>query len=174
MRGPGINTSGGRGARSCRAFTLVEILLALALAGLVSALLAPELGAIYRTLERADPDRVLWDGVTAARARALEMQRTVWLRCDPQQRRLISDAAAAPAGAWPDGVAFRLLPPLRGAAVLLGGRRVETTEISAVRFYPDGTCDAFRAEIRGAGAAPRILAVDPWTCAPIIAAEVRR
>ena len=34
-------------------------------------------------------------------------------------------------------------------------------------FYPDGTCTAFRVQFR-VGANAWQLAIDPWTCAPVL------
>ena len=45
-----------------------------------------------------------------------------------------------------EGIDAHVTP--EGDTVLIGGRLVETREIPAVRFYPDGTCDRFRAQLR--------------------------
>jgi prepilin-type N-terminal cleavage/methylation domain-containing protein len=157
-------------------FTLIEILLVLAVVALVSALLMPGLGGIFRTLDNQAPDQVLWDAVTAARERALSANRTVWLRFDKEQPALTwTDDLVTQTKAWPADASLQLLPAREGAAafVLVGGQLLDTQEIPGVRFYPDGTCDRFRAQIRTGTAAPRIFAVDPWTCARVINAEAQ-
>ena len=52
--------------------------------------------------------------------------------------------------------------------IQLGGSVVETEPLpGGVTFYSDGTCTAFRLQIRLNGGAS-IIAIDPWTCAPVI------
>lgn len=163
-------TPGGRHA----GFTLIEILLVLAVVALVSALVLPGLGGIFRTLDNQQPEQVLWDAVTAARERALSANRTVWLRFDKEQRALTwTDGLETKAKAWPADVSLQLLQAKEGSStfVLVGGQLLDTQEIPGVHFYPDGTCDRFRAQLRTAPAAARIIAVDPWTCARVISAE---
>ena len=53
------------------------------------------------------------------------------------------------------------------SAVLIGGELVSTQTVPAVTFYPDGTCAAFRLQLR-AGAAAHVLNIDPWTCAQVL------
>jgi general secretion pathway protein H len=56
-----------------------------------------------------------------------------------------------------------------GGAILLGGTVVETEPLAGgVTFFSDGTCTAFRAQIRANGGA-HIIAIDPWPCSPGIA-----
>ncbi len=156
-------------------FTLVEILLALAIVALLAALILPGINGILRTMDNQAPDQVLWDTVLVAREKALTANRQVWLRFDADKKLLTwSDGADTRTAAWPADAKLEFLQPKEGGAtVLIGGRLVETQSMSSVRFYPDGTCDRFRAQIRvGAGAA-RVIAVDPWTCAPLIAAEAK-
>ncbi len=55
----------------------------------------------------------------------------------------------------------------KGNSVLIGGVLVETSTVPTVSFYADGTCTAFRVQITG-GDNPEVIAIDPWTCAPIL------
>jgi len=132
----------------------------------------PALGGIFRTLDNKEPDRILWDVVTAARDRALTVNRQVWLHFDREKGGLSwTDGMETKTRPWPADTDLKLLQPKEGAAVLIGGQLVETQEISGVRFYPDGTCDRFRAQLRTGSAAAQLIGVDPWTCAPVIHAE---
>ena len=54
--------------------------------------------------------------------------------------------------------------------ILLGGQLTETDAIKFVKFYPDGSCDSFRAQLLDNTDRRAVLAIDPWTCAPILAA----
>ncbi len=156
-------------------FTLVEILLGLAIVALIAALALPGINALLRTIDNQDPGQILWDTIIAARERALTADHEVWLRMDREKKALVwQDGAESRVTPWPAEVSLEFLRPVEGAAVLLGGRLVETQEIPAVRFYPDGTCDRFRVQLRPGAGATRLIAVDPWTCAPLLAAEGRQ
>ncbi|MEO5961508.1 MAG: hypothetical protein ABIZ49_08460, partial [Opitutaceae bacterium] len=51
---------------------------------------------------------------------------------------------------------------------VLAGVVVETQRSKFnVTFYPDGTCTPFRLQIARANGV-EIIAIDPWTCAPIL------
>lgn len=167
--------SAGGAARPRAGFTLIEILLVLAVVALVSALVLPGLGSIFRSLDHREPERVLWDTIIAARERALTANRTVWLSYDPDKKLLAwSDGTGGSSHAWPDEVGLTFLRAQAGATVLLGGQLVETEEIRGVRFYADGTCDRFRVQLRSGPSSARIIGVDPWTCAPVINEEASR
>ena len=65
-------------------------------------------------------------------------------------------------------VSVQFLQSLKGGSlILIAGQAVETQELPRVRFYPDGTCTAFRVQFR-VGANAWQLAIDPWTCAPVL------
>lgn len=141
----------------------MEILLTLALLVLFATLLIPGAGALLRNLDARAPEQVVAEQILAARERALDSGRTVEWRYDPPTRRFRLD------GVWqeplPAGMHLDLLPPEATATVLIGGQLVATDTLRRVRFFPDGTCDRFVVQLRPEGAAPRRLAVDPWTCA---------
>ncbi|MFI5357562.1 MAG: prepilin-type N-terminal cleavage/methylation domain-containing protein [Opitutales bacterium] len=149
------------------AFTLVEILLSLALLALVATLFISGATNFLR-LREARPDEDFWRAVTAARQQALDTEQIVALKFDPDTHQL--------GWSWPDGHAavalpgatLRFLAADKGATKLLGGIVTETDALPSVHFYPDGTCDAFRAELTGPDGRPDLLQVDPWTCAPVL------
>jgi len=157
-------------------FTLVEILLVLSLMALIAALVMPNVNSILRTISNEEPERILWDAVTSARELALTHNRPVWLRYDKERKALTwNDGVDSATKALPATVTLQFLKAKEGGAtILLGGQLVETEEINAVRFFPDGTCDRFRAQLKEGAGAARILAVDPWTCAPVIVAEAKK
>jgi general secretion pathway protein H len=154
-----------------RAFTLLEILLAIALMGLLAAVLVT--GGVNLLSEKpATPEAVFWKAVQQSRASALTVERAVQLSYDAKNQAFVLN----------DGVAPQSLPvpPSRdltvdflsaspgGSSVLIGGELVDTKTMPAVTFYPDGTCSAFRLQIRNGGAA-HVLNIDPWTCAQVLA-----
>ena len=158
------------------AFTLIETLLALAVVALLAGMLLPGIAGIFRTIDNDAPDQILWDAVTAAREQALTENRLVRLSFD-KEKHLLSwgNETRTVAKAWPAGVTLDFLQPKQGGlTVLIGGRLVETETIPVVRFYPDGTCDRFRAQLRAGTAAARVIAIDPWTCAQLLAPEANK
>jgi len=153
------------------AFSLLEILLVISLVALLSTALISGANAIFRATAHPPPEDVFWHAVASARQMALTNVRTVQLRFDDKEKRL----------RWSDGVAsaservateveasLQFLQPKSGSSVLLGGQLVETAEVPLVRFYSDGTCDAFRVQLKLGEAPPFVLAVDPWTCAAML------
>jgi prepilin-type N-terminal cleavage/methylation domain-containing protein len=156
-------------------YTLIEILLALAIVALVGALVLPGLNSMLRTIGNEEPDRILWDAITAAREDALNRNHAIWLRFDEKEKLLLwGDGRTVATKAWPADTTLQLLEPSRTATALIGGQLVETQEVKEVKFYADGTCDPFRAQIRVGTAPPQTIGIDPWTCAPVLRAEDKR
>ncbi len=153
------------------AFTLIEILLVVALLGIIAFTFVSGAADLFRTKEpRAE--EIFWQGVIAARQLALESDQTVTLRFDLEKHQLVWTAAGSTATqtlAFP-GKQLEFLPVTTQGMVLLGGQLTETDSIKFVRFYPDGGCDAFRVQLVDAADRRAVLAIDPWTCAPMIAA----
>lgn len=151
------------------AFTLIEVLLTLALLALVASVMITGTSQFFRLREKR-PDELLWQAVAAAREHALATEQTVSLRYDTDAHQL---ALAWPGGsdqAALDGATIRFLPAEDTGHKLLGGILTANHDIPLVHFYPDGTCDAFRVELTLPSGKTDILQVDPWTCAPILPA----
>lgn len=151
--------------RSTRGFTLIEILLVLALLALFSALFIPGVNSILRQINERGPEQALADTVLAARGAALAAGRTVTLSYDAEKRTLQADDSAVADLVLEPGTALTLLPPAGGAQILLGGQAVETGELRRVRFFADGTCDPFRVRLQEGEAPARVWVADLWTCA---------
>jgi prepilin-type N-terminal cleavage/methylation domain-containing protein len=154
-------------------FTLIEVLLAVGILGFVSFLFVSSAADLFRSSELR-PEDVFWQGVTASRQLALDSNRVVTLRYSADKRSLVWSAGADPVRslAFP-GRQLEFLPIAEQATVLLGGQLTETGSIKAVRFYPDGGCDAFRAQLTDATGRRTLLAIDPWTCAPMLTAPAK-
>jgi len=154
-------------------FTLLEILLALAVIGLISTLLIGGSARLLAT-KPMTPDDVFWKAVAQARKDALERGHTVQMGFDTKTKAfIISDADGAsesvPLTNPPPDLVAQFLPggDAPSSAILLGGSAVESVTISVVLFYSDGTCMPFRAQIRN-GANAHTIKIDPWTCAKIL------
>jgi prepilin-type N-terminal cleavage/methylation domain-containing protein len=166
----------GNASYSRSAFTLLEILLALAIIGLLAAVL---IGASDRVLDNkpTSVDEMFWAAVQEARKSALRHEREVYLR-------FVDDRETGRAFVVTDGPETKPFPiPSKadtrdlsvdflraqkgGNAILIAGVLVETQPIKVVTFFPDGTCTGFRVQVYRNGAAHQ-LAIDPWTCAPVL------
>lgn len=158
-----------------RAFTLLEMLLVLVLLTFLAGVLivgGPRWGG-SRVVTMED---VFWAAVEFARDHALQTRSELTLRFDREAGAFIADTREGPRfftlpesldGAQVD---FLAAAP-GGSAVLIGGTLVETRSLPRVSFFPDGTCTPFRVQLRrGEADAPLYLAIDPWTCAPVLSA----
>ncbi|MEO7598290.1 MAG: prepilin-type N-terminal cleavage/methylation domain-containing protein [Opitutus sp.] len=153
-----------------RAFTLVEILLAVALLGLLSAAMI-SVAAQVSDRRPKSPQEIFWETVRTARRTALISEVQIRLSYDPKEKSFVLEG--------PERVQKFTVPETRdltidlihaqstGGSILIGGQLVDTQVLPSVSFYPDGTCTPFRVQFRTTGPA-RILAIDPWTCAPIL------
>ena len=161
--------------RTARGFTLLEVLLVLALLALLAGVL---IGGSSALLSQKTPslDEIFWNVTQEARHTALHTSRDVHLRFEPKEKAFILDDGLAPrsfpvspAGSSDVSVDF-LSTQKTGGTMLLGGTIVETQPLpTGVTFFDDGTCTPFRVQFRSNGGA-HILAIDPWTCAAVLSA----
>lgn len=148
-------------------FTLIEVLLVLALMALVGAVLFPAANALFPKTNVDNFDDIVSEVLQQARRDAVLGGREVTLRFDATQQRFLWDGAAHREQPWTGAkIGIDFLRPQSGNAVLIAGRLVETATVPALRFFPDGTCDPVRLQIRPASGNARVLSIDPWTCAP--------
>lgn len=160
--------------RSTIGFTLLELLLALGLIGLLATVLIGGSAQLLRE-KPVSADEVFWKVCSEARKTALTSGRDVRLAfADDHEhgRRFTVDDGTGPRD-FPVPVAGDLAvnflsgQKVAGSAVILAGQVVETQALPSVTFYADGTCTAFRVQIRS-GVDAHILSIDPWTCAPVL------
>jgi prepilin-type N-terminal cleavage/methylation domain-containing protein len=159
----------------CRrqAFTLLEILLALALLGLLATLLVGGAGRLLEGRGRS-AEEIFWKAATEARRYALLRGQDVRLVYDGEAKAFVASTREG-TQRFPVPVKGELLIDFLGAGtsggatVLIGGSLIETQPLPFVTFYADGTCSAFRVQLRQSRAGePRFLQIDPWTCAPVL------
>jgi prepilin-type N-terminal cleavage/methylation domain-containing protein len=155
-----------------RGFTLIEILLALALLGLLSAAFVSVASNLSASRPKA-PEDVFWEATRLARRTALASQSEVQLRFDAKEKAFVVEGAKT-TETFPVTVANQrdltidlLQAQSSGGSILIGGQLLDTQTILSVSFYPDGTCTPFRLQIRTTGPA-RVVGIDPWTCAPVL------
>ena len=145
----------------------MEVLLTLALLVLVSTVLISATAGFFQQRD-GRPEDAFWSAVNAARQLALDRNQPVSMRFDSEENRLLWSAESTGDSADFNGLTLRFLPPERASTLLLGGVLFEGDALPRVRFYPDGTCDPFRLEIKPGNGAARMLRIDPWTCAPLL------
>ena len=182
------------------AFTLIEILLVLAIAAMMTTVFAIGYSKLADT-KPATPDDVFWATVTAARKQALISGREVRLSYMPADTGNDAASTASLVMTWdntdntsatadpadPDNpappgerqfpfekmgdVLLEFLSTQKGTqSILIGGELVETQTIPYMTFYPDGTCTPVRIQIRRNAGTAYTLNIDPWTCAQMLAA----
>ena len=153
------------------AFTLLEILLAIALMGLLAAVLVTGAANVLSD-KPVTPEAVFLKAVQQARAAALTGEREVRMSFDGKLKAfLLDDSVATQSLVVPQTtreLTVDFLSTATGSSsVLIGGELVNTQTMPGVTFYPDGTCTPFRVQFRAGGAA-HVLAIDPWTCAQVL------
>jgi general secretion pathway protein H len=157
--------------RESRGYTLLEILLVLALVGLLGALLTVSISHVVSE-DHAAPEDVFWQGCRSAQKMASLSERETSLGFDAKEKKLVwsnglgtEEASFDPTSGE---VSIQFLQAMQGGnLILIAGQVVETQEVPRVTFYPDGTCSAFRVQFR-IGTNSWQVAIDPWTCAPML------
>ena len=168
-----LSSKSRRRRSRARAFTLIEILLTVALLGLLSTALVS--GAAHLVGNRKQtPQEIFWDAVHIARKTALGSEHDVQLSFEAKEKSfVIDDRGTKQSLAVPDArdLTIELLQAQSsGGSILIGGQLLDTQTLSSVSFYADGTCSPFRVQFRTNGPA-RVLAIDPWTCASVLDAK---
>lgn len=176
-RGAAIGPTGGQSgrvvtanARWTRAFTLLEILLAVALLAILSAAMVSIAPRLVDSRPQT-PTEIFWEAAKTARRSALTSEREVWLSFDAREKEFVLTGGQGGKRFKVPAVADLTIDFLHAqsgnSSLLVGGQLVDFKTLSAVSFFPDGTCSPFRIQFRTTGPA-RVLAIDPWTCSPVL------
>lgn len=159
-------------------FTLLEVLVAIALIALLTSVLVVGTNRLLSKGPKS-AEQLFWAAVDEVRKDALLNNHDVRLTLDTKAHEFIASADGAETrhAFVPKEIAeFDFLAPKStgaSSAILMGGQLVETQTIPVVTFYGDGTCSPFRAQIKSRNGA-RVLEIDPWTCAPMLTAQTPR
>ena len=114
-----------------RAFTLIEIMIVVAIIGLIAAMGVPSMIQMLRKdgMRKAVGDTT--DLLGNARAQAILKNETTYVSFRPADNRL--DSSIGKSVTLPDGIAME--------AIGINLMDFSQTEESRVRFFPNGTCD---------------------------------
>lgn len=159
-----------RAPRPSSGFTLIEILLVIAVMALLSTLFITGVGVLASREERT-LEEVFEEAMREARWLALEGERPVMLGFDDENKAffLIRETGGQRLHEYPvdQNASVRFLKQRpRATYVLIRGELVQTEPVEQVAFFPDGSSVPFSVEI-GYTADRRTYAVDPWTGAPL-------
>lgn len=146
-------------------FTLIEIVLVLALIGLIASILISGATSVFNSAREQDPETAVLSMLQKVRGEAVEKGEVVELKPLPEDAGFIWGADGVATLPKVEGYTVRLLTPEVVSAFLIGGQ-LEEKPITHVRFYPDGSCDPLRIQVRR-GENRRVYAIDPWTAAPL-------
>lgn len=145
---------------------MLEILLVLLLLGLLGSILIGGAASLLKNTTEQDPEAALLALFQERRGEAVELGQVIELRQLPNDEGFIwGTEGVATLPLVEGGARVRLIKAEFGGASLIGGQ-MEETPLERVRFYPDGSCDPMRVEVRR-GDARRVYAIDPWTAAPL-------
>lgn len=150
---------------AARGFTLIETILVLMLIGLIASVLISGANSLFLNAKEQDPETALLSLLQKARGEAVETGQVVELKPLPEDAGFLWGAEGVETFPKREGYSVRLLKPEMSSAFLIGGQ-LEEGAIERVRFYPDGSCDPVRVQVRR-GENRRVYAIDPWTAAPL-------
>lgn len=169
-----INRQFGPARRS--AFTLLEILLVLALIGSVTSLVVISIGSVARTTPADSLEGAFWAALREAREAAMRTRRVqeITFNVDGLMFQIEGGGIVSTEAVSIDGAsesdkfeaAFMQVMPTN-TFTLVRGRLVTEREIASMLVFPDGTCQPVTVEFRFPGGTRR-LAIDPWTCAELL------
>ena len=166
-----------------RGFTLLETLLVLGLISMLAAVLVGGSAQLLKGTARSDPEDALMAMLQTLRRQSVERGQILELfpveSSDEDDPDFTWGFENAPEDTVPheeklpkvEGVTVKILAPETIGAILLGGVASEAA-LARMRFYPDGTCDRVRLDIRR-NEDRRVVPIDPLTCAPLPAIDAK-
>lgn len=172
-----ILATGKRWARS--GFSMVEILLVIALIGVLASIFVLNFDVLLRQNETGSLEQAFWKASSEARNLALFERRPQDLRYDPETTAYLigggEEAVRFPVNTsdWTEGVETEVLfnqSLTDDSFKLVGGKLITERQVPFVRFFPDGTCMPFVLSIR-VDEDVRTIEIDPWSGAELLPPE---
>lgn len=165
-----------RRTRPAAGFTLLEMILVLALIGMLVSALILNVEAMVRQSEASMVEGTFWEAARTARTDALLKRRTETLRYDEKESAFILEAPGErrrfeiDRKEWSADLKLEVAFKKRLASsqfTLRSGELVDLREIPAIHFFQDGTCTPFVLELN-VGDSTRRIEIDPWTGAELL------
>ncbi len=160
--------TGDRESAARAAFTLIEILLVLAVIALLSSLFLTGV-AVLTARDEQTLEEVFEQAVREAKWKALDGGRPVTMEFDDEKKAFVlrrgggEVLAEYPVELGGDSVRVRFFHKRpRDGYVLIRGELVQTDPVDRVAFFPDGSSTPFTIELRYGGDMTS-YPVDPWT-----------
>lgn len=149
-----------------RGFTLIEVVLVLMLIAMLGSVLIGGAMSILKSTKEEDPEAALLTLMQKLRGEAVESGQMVEMVQLADDKGFLWGAEGVETLPLREGgPRVRLIKPEFGGASLIAGQ-MEETPLERMRFYPDGSCDPARVQVRK-GDTRRVFAIDPWTAAPL-------
>ncbi|HUG10670.1 MAG TPA: prepilin-type N-terminal cleavage/methylation domain-containing protein [Opitutaceae bacterium] len=158
------------------AFTLLEVLLVLALIGSAASVFVISIDSIARTTPADSLEGAFWASLRDAREAAMRTRRVQRITFNPDDMQFVVEGGGnvrtenvdleGTSGSDKFEAVFKQVLP-SNTFTLIRGRLVTEREITSMLVFPDGTCQPVTVEFRFPGGTRR-LPIDPWTCAELI------
>lgn len=152
-------------------FTLLEILMVVALIGVATTLFIVSAQSLGRAAPADDLEATFWKAIAAARSEALTSRRPVEISFNEEARAFVvrgstgESTFATPTSALANGEEITVTFTQDKASnelTLVRGELITTRPVDAVRIFPDGTCQPFNIEFN-VGKRKQRVKIDPWT-----------
>jgi|UPI000697A1C7 general secretion pathway protein H len=153
-------------------FTLLEILLVLALLALLGSVMVGGAVSLLKANEAKDPETALLKMMQTIRGEAVSKGTIIDLRPLPDDGGFAWGESGVEVLPENKTVKVTLVAAEMARASLIGGQ-LEEAPVKRLRFYPDGSCDPVRVQVRR-GEARNVYAIDPWTAAPLPEGDERK
>ncbi len=162
-----------------KAFTLIELMLTMALIALLSSLFIWNINTLLKQGELEALQNELWGAVEKAKQAAVFSREPHRVRFDEELQAFLVSASGEEIAFQVDTsglgedieleVQFKVVLPRDGYR-LIRGELVTHREIDSVTFYPDGTCTPFSVDLK-IGEYESGYQIDPWTGSQLTAPE---
>ncbi|HAT60746.1 MAG TPA: hypothetical protein DCS60_08260 [Opitutae bacterium] len=162
-----------------RAFTLIELMLTMALIALLSSLFIWNINALLKQGELEALQNELWGVVEKAKQAAVFSRQPHKVRFDEKLKSFMVSSGEEEIAYQVDTsgfgeeveieVFFKMILPKDGYR-LVRGELVTYREIESVTFFPDGTCTPFSVDLK-IGEYKSGYQIDPWTGSQLTAPE---
>ena len=170
---------GMKGDNTRKAFTLIEMMLTVALITMLSSLFVWNITSLLKQGELESLQNELWGAIEQAKQSAVFRRMPHVVRFDEEAQAFVVSAGSeqftfeVDTDGFDDGVEISVIfnerLPKDGYR-LVRGELVTQREIDSVTFYPDGTCTPFSVDLI-IGEYQSDFQIDPWTGSQLTAPE---